>query len=151
MQKQLSLISNRSSLQVCQTITGMCSMWVDNTSTSYIFHRSWAFNFFLFLHMVLLAISCSKVLYLRILLVSVPCIWLILGDPYLNSWSLNSGLTFLFLLCSLPFNCLFAVIDDMHLIHTDLKPENILLVSPEYIRVPDYKVLILVTVLNDMV
>jgi len=26
------------------------------------------------------------------------------------------------------------------LIHTDLKPENILLVSPEYIKVPDYKV-----------
>lgn len=29
---------------------------------------------------------------------------------------------------------------DMRLIHTDLKPENILLVSPEYIKVPDYKV-----------
>lgn len=32
---------------------------------------------------------------------------------------------------------------DMCLIHTDLKPENILLVSPEYIKVPDYKVLLL--------
>lgn len=33
---------------------------------------------------------------------------------------------------------------DMHeltLIHTDLKPENILLLSSEYIKVPDYKVL----------
>lgn len=29
---------------------------------------------------------------------------------------------------------------DLHLIHTDLKPENILLVSPEYLKVPDYKV-----------
>lgn len=29
---------------------------------------------------------------------------------------------------------------DLHLIHTDLKPENILLVSPDYIKVPDYKV-----------
>ncbi|CAL9749550.1 unnamed protein product [Musa acuminata subsp. burmannicoides] len=36
-----------------------------------------------------------------------------------------------------------AFMHNMHLIHTDLKPENILLVSPEYIRVPDYKVLIL--------
>lgn len=29
---------------------------------------------------------------------------------------------------------------DLHLIHTDLKPENILLVSPDYVKVPDYKV-----------
>ncbi|KAK2974658.1 hypothetical protein RJ640_030266 [Escallonia rubra] len=28
---------------------------------------------------------------------------------------------------------------DLRLIHTDLKPENILLVSPDYIKVPDYK------------
>lgn len=34
-----------------------------------------------------------------------------------------------------------AVMHDMHLIHTDLKPENILFVSPEYIKVPDYKFL----------
>lgn len=33
-----------------------------------------------------------------------------------------------------------AVMHDLRLIHTDLKPENILLVSPEYIKVPDYKV-----------
>ncbi|CAL9109882.1 unnamed protein product [Musa acuminata var. zebrina] len=33
-----------------------------------------------------------------------------------------------------------AFMHDMRLIHTDLKPENILLVSPEYIKVPDYKV-----------
>ncbi|XP_022889894.1 serine/threonine-protein kinase AFC2-like isoform X2 [Olea europaea var. sylvestris] len=32
-----------------------------------------------------------------------------------------------------------AFMHDLHLIHTDLKPENILLVSPEYIKVPDYK------------
>ncbi|OMO72227.1 hypothetical protein CCACVL1_17884 [Corchorus capsularis] len=32
-----------------------------------------------------------------------------------------------------------AFIHDLHLIHTDLKPENVLLVSPEYIKVPDYK------------
>lgn len=30
---------------------------------------------------------------------------------------------------------------DLRLIHTDLKPENILLVSPEYMKVPDYKVM----------
>lgn len=30
---------------------------------------------------------------------------------------------------------------DLHLIHTDLKPENILLVSSDYVKVPDYKVL----------
>lgn len=29
---------------------------------------------------------------------------------------------------------------DLRLIHTDLKPENILLVSPEYVKIPDYKV-----------
>jgi len=29
---------------------------------------------------------------------------------------------------------------ELRLIHTDLKPENILLVSPEDIKVPDYKV-----------
>ncbi|GJM85434.1 hypothetical protein PR202_ga01880 [Eleusine coracana subsp. coracana] len=29
---------------------------------------------------------------------------------------------------------------ELRLIHTDLKPENILLISPEYIKVPDYKV-----------
>ncbi|OVA18264.1 Protein kinase domain [Macleaya cordata] len=34
-----------------------------------------------------------------------------------------------------------AFMHDLRLIHTDLKPENILLVSPEYIRVPDYKFL----------
>ncbi|XP_047318909.1 serine/threonine-protein kinase AFC2-like isoform X3 [Impatiens glandulifera] len=28
---------------------------------------------------------------------------------------------------------------DMRLIHTDLKPENILFISPEYVKVPDYK------------
>ncbi|EXB82490.1 Serine/threonine-protein kinase AFC2 [Morus notabilis] len=33
-----------------------------------------------------------------------------------------------------------AFMHDMRLIHTDLKPENILFVSPEYIKVPDYKV-----------
>ncbi|VAI58051.1 unnamed protein product [Triticum turgidum subsp. durum] len=33
-----------------------------------------------------------------------------------------------------------AFMHDLRLIHTDLKPENILLVSPEYIKVPDYKV-----------
>lgn len=34
-----------------------------------------------------------------------------------------------------------AVMHDLRLIHTDLKPENILFVSPEYVKVPDYKVL----------
>uniref|UniRef100_A0A5B6ZIH3 Putative serine/threonine-protein kinase AFC2 isoform X2 n=1 Tax=Davidia involucrata TaxID=16924 RepID=A0A5B6ZIH3_DAVIN len=29
---------------------------------------------------------------------------------------------------------------DLRLIHTDLKPENILVVSPEHVKVPDYKV-----------
>ncbi|XP_016440940.1 serine/threonine-protein kinase AFC2 isoform X3 [Nicotiana tabacum] len=33
-----------------------------------------------------------------------------------------------------------AFMHDLRLIHTDLKPENILLVSPDYIKVPDYKV-----------
>ncbi|KAG6408870.1 hypothetical protein SASPL_131896 [Salvia splendens] len=32
-----------------------------------------------------------------------------------------------------------VLMHDLHLIHTDLKPENILLVSPDYIKVPDYK------------
>lgn len=34
-----------------------------------------------------------------------------------------------------------AVMHDLHLIHTDLKPENILLVSADYIKVLDYKVM----------
>lgn len=34
----------------------------------------------------------------------------------------------------------FAVMHDLRMIHTDLKPENILLLSPEYVKVPDYKV-----------
>ncbi|KAK6140350.1 hypothetical protein DH2020_025914 [Rehmannia glutinosa] len=34
-----------------------------------------------------------------------------------------------------------AFMHDLRLIHTDLKPENILLVSSEYIKVPDYKVI----------
>lgn len=33
-----------------------------------------------------------------------------------------------------------VVMHDLRLIHTDLKPENILLISPEYVKVPDYKV-----------
>ncbi|XP_024933950.1 serine/threonine-protein kinase AFC1 isoform X2 [Ziziphus jujuba] len=33
-----------------------------------------------------------------------------------------------------------AFMHDMRLIHTDLKPENILFVSPEYVKIPDYKV-----------
>ncbi|ESW27489.1 hypothetical protein PHAVU_003G206300 [Phaseolus vulgaris] len=32
-----------------------------------------------------------------------------------------------------------AFMHDLRMIHTDLKPENILLVSPEYVKVPDYK------------
>ncbi|CAA6668023.1 unnamed protein product [Spirodela intermedia] len=32
-----------------------------------------------------------------------------------------------------------AFMHELRLIHTDLKPENILLVSPEYVKVPDYK------------
>lgn len=35
-----------------------------------------------------------------------------------------------------------AVTHDMRLIHTDLKPENILFISPDYVKVPDYKVLL---------
>ncbi|TVU29423.1 hypothetical protein EJB05_20988 [Eragrostis curvula] len=35
---------------------------------------------------------------------------------------------------------LLEFMHELRLIHTDLKPENILLVSPEYIKVPDYKV-----------
>ncbi|GAB2272464.1 CAAX prenyl protease 1 [Dionaea muscipula] len=34
-----------------------------------------------------------------------------------------------------------AFMHDLRLIHTDLKPENILLVSPELVKVPDYKYL----------
>ncbi|KAF5730898.1 putative serine/threonine-protein kinase [Tripterygium wilfordii] len=32
-----------------------------------------------------------------------------------------------------------AFMHELRLIHTDLKPENILLVSPDYVKVPDYK------------
>ncbi|KAE9601406.1 putative dual-specificity kinase CMGC-CLK family [Lupinus albus] len=32
-----------------------------------------------------------------------------------------------------------AFMHDLSMIHTDLKPENILLVSPEYVKVPDFK------------
>ncbi|PIA51597.1 hypothetical protein AQUCO_01100447v1 [Aquilegia coerulea] len=35
---------------------------------------------------------------------------------------------------------LALVMHDLRLIHTDLKPENILLVSPDYVKIPDYKV-----------
>jgi serine/threonine protein kinase len=35
-----------------------------------------------------------------------------------------------------------AVMHDLHMIHTDLKPENILLVSSDYLKIPDYKVLL---------
>ncbi|GMP57819.1 hypothetical protein CsSME_00021737 [Camellia sinensis var. sinensis] len=44
------------------------------------------------------------------------------------------------------FNCLVDMIEvavvmhDMRLIHTDLKPENILFISPDYVKIPDYKV-----------
>jgi serine/threonine protein kinase len=31
---------------------------------------------------------------------------------------------------------------NLHMIHTDLKPENILLVSSDYVKVPDYKVML---------
>ncbi|KOM32741.1 hypothetical protein LR48_Vigan01g229700 [Vigna angularis] len=34
---------------------------------------------------------------------------------------------------------LLEFMHDLRMIHTDLKPENILLVSPEYVKVPDYK------------
>ncbi|RWW08536.1 hypothetical protein BHE74_00014307 [Ensete ventricosum] len=43
---------------------------------------------------------------------------------------------------SFPCSC-GAVMHDLRLIHTDLKPENILLVSSEYIKVPDHKVIYL--------
>ncbi|KAL5064556.1 hypothetical protein RYX36_026293 [Vicia faba] len=33
-----------------------------------------------------------------------------------------------------------AFMHDLRMIHTDLKPENILLVSPDYVKVPDYKI-----------
>ncbi|PHT47926.1 hypothetical protein CQW23_12134 [Capsicum baccatum] len=33
-----------------------------------------------------------------------------------------------------------VLMHDLRLIHTDLKPENIFLISPEYVKVPDYKV-----------
>ncbi|XP_010248692.1 PREDICTED: serine/threonine-protein kinase AFC2-like isoform X1 [Nelumbo nucifera] len=36
-----------------------------------------------------------------------------------------------------------AFMHDLRLIHTDLKPENVLLVSPEYVKIPDYKFLLL--------
>lgn len=50
---------------------------------------------------------------------------------------------FLLILLSncVPLFSLFSVMHDLRLIHTDLKPENILLVSPEYVKVPDYKVI----------
>ncbi|KAF7838242.1 serine/threonine-protein kinase AFC2 isoform X1 [Senna tora] len=32
-----------------------------------------------------------------------------------------------------------AFMHDLRMIHTDLKPENILLISPEYVKVPDYR------------
>ncbi|KAF1875832.1 hypothetical protein Lal_00006462 [Lupinus albus] len=32
-----------------------------------------------------------------------------------------------------------VLMHDLSMIHTDLKPENILLVSPDYVKVPDYK------------
>jgi len=43
----------------------------------------------------------------------------------------------LILIASFPY----TVMHELRLIHTDLKPENILLVSSEYIKIPDYKVL----------
>ncbi|CAN0896305.1 Serine/threonine-protein kinase AFC2 [Linum grandiflorum] len=33
-----------------------------------------------------------------------------------------------------------AFMHDLRLIHTDLKPENILFVSPDYVKIPDYKI-----------
>ncbi|XP_022846552.1 serine/threonine-protein kinase AFC1-like isoform X2 [Olea europaea var. sylvestris] len=33
-----------------------------------------------------------------------------------------------------------VVMHDMRLIHTDLKPENILFVSPEYVKIPDFRI-----------
>jgi serine/threonine protein kinase len=41
------------------------------------------------------------------------------------------------------FFCKFSVMHDLRMIHTDLKPENILLVSSDYVKVPDYKVYII--------
>ncbi|CAI8609833.1 unnamed protein product [Vicia faba] len=35
---------------------------------------------------------------------------------------------------------LLEFMHDLRMIHTDLKPENILLVSPDYVKVPDYKI-----------
>ncbi|KAL9235610.1 hypothetical protein vseg_010355 [Gypsophila vaccaria] len=32
-----------------------------------------------------------------------------------------------------------AFMHDLHLVHTDLKPENVLLVTPDFVKVPDYK------------
>ncbi|KAK6922304.1 Protein kinase domain [Dillenia turbinata] len=34
-----------------------------------------------------------------------------------------------------------VLMHDLRLIHTDLKPENVLFVSPEYVRVPEYRVM----------
>lgn len=48
---------------------------------------------------------------------------------------------FFFLLYHSLLLFLFAVMHDLCFIHTDLKPENILLISSEYIKVPDYKVI----------
>ncbi|KAA3456907.1 serine/threonine-protein kinase AFC2-like isoform X1 [Gossypium australe] len=43
-------------------------------------------------------------------------------------------------LVSLPILFMICfIMHDLNLIHTDLKPENILLVSPEYVKIPDYK------------
>lgn len=49
-----------------------------------------------------------------------------------------------FLVFDVTITTMLLFVADMHeltLIHTDLKPENILLVSSEYVRVSDYKVL----------
>ncbi|KAE9454649.1 hypothetical protein C3L33_13432, partial [Rhododendron williamsianum] len=48
--------------------------------------------------------------------------------------------TFAFLKLLMLFWFNIAVTHDMRLIHTDLKPENILFISPDYVKVPDYKV-----------
>ncbi|TMX01341.1 hypothetical protein EJD97_024670 [Solanum chilense] len=42
--------------------------------------------------------------------------------------------------CVQIWNWFDYLMHDLRLIHTDLKPENILLISPEYVKVPDYKV-----------
>ncbi|XP_024042140.1 serine/threonine-protein kinase AFC1 isoform X3 [Citrus clementina] len=42
--------------------------------------------------------------------------------------------------CSKDMTEVAVVMHDLRLIHTDLKPENILFVSPEYLKIPDYKV-----------